>query len=291
MFNEFFRFELSYWLRGWMVYIFFAVIALIFGIAAASDVIVVGGVRGNTLRNSPFSLAMWYSGSSLLTAFMAAAIYDSSASRDFANKMSDILFSKPIHKWRFLLGRFLGATIAALIPALGISFGILAAHAFNAYDTERWGPVSLWHHWQPFLVFVIPNTFIFGALVFAVASLTRNTLYSFLSVLVVLILYGITQGIAGQLDYESLSAWSDPFGSAPFDQATKYWTVNDRNTRAIPITPLLIGNRVLWLAIAALVFWVAGSRFRFESSTASKASKLGGNGSVEKPAQIGRAHV
>jgi hypothetical protein len=88
MFREFFRFEVSYWLRSWMVYIFLAVIALLFGIAAGSDAISVAGVGGNMLRNSPYSVAMWYAGASLITAFMAAAIYDSSASRDFANKMS-----------------------------------------------------------------------------------------------------------------------------------------------------------------------------------------------------------
>ncbi|MFN9508090.1 MAG: M1 family aminopeptidase [Planctomycetota bacterium] len=273
MFSEFFKFELSYWLRGWMVYIFFAVIALLFGVAAGSDVISINGVGGNTLRNSPFSVAMWYAGASLITCFMAAAIYDSSASRDFANKMSDILFSKPLRKWGFLLGRFLGATIAALIPSMGIGFGILVAHAFNASDTERWGPSAFWHHWQPFLIFVIPNTLIFGALVFAIASVTRNTLYSFLSLLAVFVVYGVTQGVVGQLDYESIAAWIDPFGSAPFDQATKYWTVNDRNTRSIPITPLLIANRALWLSIAGLIFWVAGTRFRFESSVASRTIK------------------
>ena len=275
MFSEFFRFELSYWMRGWMVYIFFAVIALLFGLAAGSDVVTVAGVGGNTLRNSPYSVAMWYAGASLITAFMAAAIYDSSASRDFSSKMSDILFSKPLGKWGFLLGRFVGASVAALIPAVGIGIGILFAQLFNGSDPERWGPVAFWHHWQPFLIFVIPNTLIFGALVFAIASVTRNTLYSFLSLLVVLALYGITQGIAGQLDYEGLAAWTDPFGSAPFDQATKYWTVSDRNTRGIPVTSLLIGNRILWLSIAAIVFCIAGKRFRFESSSAaSKTDRL-----------------
>ncbi|MFN9346401.1 MAG: ABC transporter permease [Planctomycetota bacterium] len=211
MFSEFFRFELSYWLRSWMLYIFFAVIALLFGIAAASDAITIGGVGGNTLRNSPFSVANWYAVSSLITAFMAVAIYDSSASRDFSSKMSDILFSKPLGKWGFLTGRFLGATIAALIPAAGIGAGVFIAYLLNASDTERWGPSAFWHHWQPFLIFVIPNTLVFGALVFAVASVTRNTLYSFLSMLVVLVVYGTTQGIAGQLDYEGLAGWTDPF--------------------------------------------------------------------------------
>jgi ABC-type multidrug transport system fused ATPase/permease subunit len=39
---EFFRFELRYWLRGFMVYIFFFIVALLFGIATGSDNIQVG---------------------------------------------------------------------------------------------------------------------------------------------------------------------------------------------------------------------------------------------------------
>lgn len=114
MFREFFRFELSYWFRGVMVYVFFAAMALLYGLAASSEFVQIGGVGGNVLKNSPFSLANLYIGATLLTGFMAAAIYDSSASRDYANKMSDILFSKPLSKWGFLVGRFAGASLVEI---------------------------------------------------------------------------------------------------------------------------------------------------------------------------------
>ncbi|MFM9117191.1 MAG: ABC transporter permease, partial [Planctomycetota bacterium] len=239
MFREFFRFELTYWLRGWMIYIFIAVVALLFGLAAGSDNIQVGGPTGNAHKNAPYTIALWYATAGILTCFMAAAIYDSSASRDFSNKMSDLLFSKPLSKWGFLLGRFAGATVIAILPAFGISIGILIAHAVNATDTELWGPDYFWHHWQPFLLFVIPNTLLFGSIVFAIASVTRNTLYSFLGVLLVFICYAISQTIAGALDYEVLASLIDPFGATPFAVASKYWTVPERNTLPIPLTPLL----------------------------------------------------
>lgn len=265
MFREFFRFELSYWMRGLMVYVFVVVMALLYAIATGSELVEISPSGGNLLRNSSHAIATWYIGASLLTSFMAATIFDSSASRDYANKMSDILFSKPLNKWAFLGGRFAGASLVALLPCLGVTLGILIANFTNLSDTERWGPVDLSKHLTPYLLFVIPNSLIFGSIVFAVASITRNTLYSFLSLLAILVVYGVTQSVASQLDYEWLATWLDPLGAASFEEATKYWTISDRNTRDIPVTAMMLWNRMLWLGISAVVFiWVV-NRFQFET--------------------------
>jgi len=265
MFREFFRFELSYWLRGWMIYIFVAVMTFLFAFAAGSDFVQVGGPVGNAHKNAPYIIAMWYAGASILTCFMATAIYDSSASRDFTSKMSDILFSKPLNKWGFLWGRFSAATVIALLPAFGISLGVLIANWYHGANAERWGPNHLWDHLLPNILFTLPNTLLFGAVVFAIATVTRNTLYSFLGVLLLLVGYAISQVVAGQLDYEILSCLIDPFGAAPYEVATKYWTVDERNTKSIPLTLLLLANRAIWLTVSLLVFGIAGRYFTFET--------------------------
>lgn len=266
-----------------MIYIFVAVMAVLFGFAAGSDFVRVGQSIGNTHTNAPFVVALWYAGASLLTCFMATAIYDSSASRDFSTKMSDILFSKPLSKWGYLMGRFSAATIIAILPALGISMGIIAAQLVNFSDLERWGPIRVWDHLLPILVFTIPNTLLFGAVVFAIAITTRNTLYSFLGVLFVLVGYGVAQGVAGSLDYELFTCLSDPFGADAYDVSTKYWTVDDRNTRSIPFTPLLLGNRVLWLSVSALVFGIAASRFTFEARAERSRKKKNVGPVIDEP--------
>jgi ABC-type transport system involved in multi-copper enzyme maturation permease subunit len=276
MFREFFRFELSYWFRGVMVYVFLAVMALLYAIATGSELVQISPTGGNLLRNSSHAIATWYIGASLLTSFMAAAIYDSSASRDYANKMSDILFSKPLSKWGFLGGRFAGASLVALLPCLGVTFGILIANLIHQSDTELWGPLDLGKHLKPYWLFVIPNSLIFGSVVFAVASITRNTLYSFLSLLAFLMVIGVTQSVASQLDYEWLASWLDPLGAAAFEDATKYWTISDRNTRDIPVTAMMVWNRILWLGLATVVFlWVA-NRFRFETAVRREGRRWGG---------------
>jgi ABC-2 type transport system permease protein len=285
MCGEFFRFELRYWLRGWMIYIFVMATTVMFGFVAGSDFVTLGSPAGNTHSNSPYMIALWHASGGLLTCFMAAAIYDSSASRDFSSKMSDLLFSKPLNKWGFLAGRFLGATIIAVLPAFGVSLGILVAQAFTSWDSERWGPVLLWHHWQPILWFAIPNTLVFGSVVFAVASVTRNTLYSFLAVLVLWVTYTLSQFVDGSLEYENFASLIDPFGLSSFGVATKYWTVADRNSLPIPLTGMFIANRVLWIGISIAIFAIAGWLFTFETRARgrAKASKESTEDSDAKP--------
>ena len=43
-----------------------------------------------------------------------------------------MLFSTPVRKRDFLLGRFLGAAAVAVIPLLGVSLGVLAAPLVTA---------------------------------------------------------------------------------------------------------------------------------------------------------------
>lgn len=264
MFGEFFRFELQYWFRGWMIYIFIAIVSLMFGLAAGSEFVQVGGAIGNTYRNAPYIVALFYATASTITCFMAASIYDSAASRDFTSKMADILYSKPLRKWDYLLGRFLAASVVGFLPTLGVSVGIAIATLVNMGDTDRWGPIGIANHLLAILVFAIPNTLLFGAIVFAIATVTRNTLYSFLGLLALIVGYAVAQAALGKLEFEMIAALSDPFGAAAFDSATKYWTVDERNTQSIPLTQWLILNRVIWLGVAAAIFGYAGTRFSFE---------------------------
>ena len=120
---EFFRFELRYWLKSTMLYIFIVVMALLFGLAAVSDNIQIGSSLGNTFRNAPYNIQKFYAMAGTFSALMITTFFDSAASRDFSAKFSDILFSKPIRKYQYLLGRFLAATIIGTLPMIGISIG------------------------------------------------------------------------------------------------------------------------------------------------------------------------
>src|SRR4051794_31488950 len=169
MFSYFLRYEIRYWLRGAMVWVFFGIIALMIFGATSSDNIVVGGALSNTHRNAPFVIENYYSSVCLLTLLMTTAFVNSAASRDFAFNTYQILFTTPLKKPGFLLGRYLGSAAVSVIPLLGVSAGILLAKYMPWVDAERWGPVSWQAHGLGILVFAIPNTLFVAAVVFAIA--------------------------------------------------------------------------------------------------------------------------
>ncbi len=286
---EFFKFELRFWTRGFMVYIFLGIVSLLFGFATGSDNVQVGAAIGNTYRNAPYVIMQYYVAAGLLAALMVSAIYDSAASRDFATKFSDVLFSKPIGKWNYLVGRFVAATLIALIPSLGISVGMIIAGAMPNLDAERWGPIRWDAHALGMLVFAIPNTLLVGSVVFAIAAWTRNTMYSFLGVLMLMVAYGISQTILSDINNETIAMLVDPLGGAPYSVLTKYWTVDQRNHWVLPVSGILILNRVIWLLVALLIFALAGWRFSFETGRVrgQKATESSGDLKIENSPVLG----
>ena len=60
MFIHFLSFEIRYWLRSWMLWIFFLIVALMIFGATSTDQIQVGGALENTYRNAPFVIENYY---------------------------------------------------------------------------------------------------------------------------------------------------------------------------------------------------------------------------------------
>jgi len=291
MFLHFLTFEIRYWLRSWMLWIFFFVVALLFFGASSSDQITVGGALENTFRNAPFVIENDYSFVFLLTLLMTVAFVNSAASRDFAANTYQMVFATPLRKSAYLSGRFLGSAIIAVIPALGTSLGILVAKWMPWIDPERWGPVHWQAHLYGILVFAIPNTFFIAAIIFAIAILTRSTVTSFIGGLFLLTAYGVGQALTSDLQHETAAALLDPFALRTFGLATKYWTVAEKNTSVIGYGDhLLLLNRLIWISVGVLVFAFAYSRFRFEERASKKKAKQG-TADEKAPATLAPAHL
>ena len=270
---QFLFFEIRYWLRSVMLWVFTGIVALLVLLAMSSDQVTVGGAIGNTYRNAPFVVEQFYSIFWFITLLMATAFVNSAASREFAFNMYQIIFTKPIRKLDFLVGRFLGAVVISTIPMVGISVGSLFARFMPWADAERFGPVVWSAHWQGILVFALPNTFFIAAIIFTIAVLTRSTVISFLGGLLLLVANIIAGVLTSDLQNERLSAMLDPFGNNAFALLTKYSTVAERNGHAVGFTGLLVWNRLLWLVVGALIFAFACWRFSFSERTSRPSKK------------------
>jgi len=222
MLRHIFAFEIRYWFRSWMVWIFLLIIgALIFG-AASTDNITLGDALSNTFRNSPYNIQNFYSFIGLFTMIMAAAFVNSAAARDFSFNTYQIIFSTPLRKSDFLLGRFFGATLVSMIPMLGVSIGIILAKYMPWIEPDRWGPVVWKAHLDGILIFALPNAFIIAAILFAVAVLARNEIVSFVASLIMLAGYIVSDILLQNVERQKLGAILDPFGIRTYAYVTRY---------------------------------------------------------------------
>jgi ABC-2 type transport system permease protein len=278
MFNTFFKFELKSWLRSPMPWIFLFIFGLLCFFGTISDDVTIGGSYGNVWKNAPFVAQNWYAVFSLMSILLVTAFLNTAAIRDFERNMSQIVFSKPISKASYYFGHFWGAIVIAIIPMLGVSLGmwsgVLANSMADWLDAGRFGPFEIQGHLMGLLVFAIPNMLFVGGILYAVAINTRSTLYSFVAATALLVGYIVAGNMMRDMENEQLSLLLDPFGFRAFSVATKYWTVDDKNTHAIGLVGGLLLNRLIWVSVGMLALVFGYRKFDFsEKKAGSKRGK------------------
>jgi ABC-2 type transport system permease protein len=272
MFRHIACFEIRFWLRSWMLWIFLIVIGLVICGVVSSDDVMAELNLSNIYRNAPFAIANHYGSMGVFTLLMTAAFVNFAALRDFSYNTHQMMFSTPLRRRDLLLGRFAGATVISMIPMLGVSFGVLLARYAPRADAERWEAVSWTAHLKGILVFALPDTFFTAAILFAAAVVWRREIAPFIAA----ILLFIGRAVAGQLfqdvQWEHVRGLVDPFGFRAFAVVTKYWTVADKNALFPSLSGLLLWNRLLWIGVGCAAFALAYSRFSFtERRTRGKA--------------------
>ncbi|MFM9829330.1 MAG: M1 family aminopeptidase, partial [Sphingomonas sp.] len=138
-------------------------------------------------------------------------------------------------------------------------------------DSETLGPNMLGAYGFAYFVMALPNIFITSAIFFAVATMTRSMMYSYVGVVVFLVLYGIVLTLLRQLpDFRAWGGYVEPFGFGAFATATRYWTTNDSNTLTPSLSGMLLVNRLTWIAVGLAALGLAYARFSFTERGASK---------------------
>jgi ABC-2 type transport system permease protein len=256
-------FEIRYWLRSWMLWIFTLITAALFFGAVSSDHVTVGEALSNAYRNAPYVIENYYAMVGLLALLMVTAFVNSAAARDFSYNTYQIIFTTPLRRRDFLLGRFFGATLVSVIPMLGVSIGILLAKYMPWVEPDRWERVIWSAHLKGILVFAVPNAFFMAAILFTIAVLARNEIVSFVGALLLITGYGVSAALLSDIEREPVAALLDPFAIRTFALATKYWTVAEKNSNSLGLSGLMLWNRLLWIGVGVLFLVFAYYRFSF----------------------------
>lgn len=291
MFKDFFLAELRYALRQPMIYIFLSLMALLVFGATASDNVMIGGSVGNVLKNAPHIITVFTSVMTIFGLLIAAAYFNNAALKDHNNQFNEILFSTPLSRSGYFFGRFFGALILSTIPMLGVYLGVFLGSvlgpAFGWVDADRFGPFYLETFVNNYLLFILPNMFFAGSIVYALAQKWKSTVISFVGALVIIIAYIISGTLMSDIDNETLGALTDSFGIRAYSLYAKYYTPIEKNTLSPTLSGILLLNRLLWIAVGSVILGVSYWGFSFmeknKKVTAPKAEKASAQATFTKP--------
>ncbi|MEQ1755062.1 MAG: M1 family aminopeptidase [Micropepsaceae bacterium] len=262
MFSKIARFEFFYQLKSPVFWVSgFVFFLLAFGSAASSRIHI--GATGNTNINAPFAIVITLLVMSIFSLFLIAAFVANVIVRDDDTGYGPIIRSTSVTKFDYLFGRYTGAFLASALAFAFVPLGLFAGIHVPWIDQERLGPIVIEHYVLAYVGYALPAMFVASAILFAVAAIVRSMTLTYLGVIVLFILYGISSQWLSDLKSEEFAALFDPFGLSAVSQVTKYWTASDRNTMFPPLGGIVAENRLLWVGVAFVLLWVAHTSYRF----------------------------
>jgi ABC-2 type transport system permease protein len=260
-------FELRLQLRSPLFFIGFLLFFLLTFASVTLDGIQIGD-RGNVHVNSPYAILQTLAVMNLFAIFVVTAFVANVVIRDDETGFAPIIRTTRVSKLDYLVGRFVGAIVAAFLLLTGVPLAILIGSWMPWIDPEKLGPFVPGHYLYALFFYGVPTLVVMSSGFFALATLTRSMLWTYVGVIAFLVLFILSGELLKDPAYDTFSALIDPFGLGALGQATKYWTAADRNTMLPPVTGLILQNRALWLGVGLVLFLIAYARFRFEAKDA-----------------------
>ena len=289
-FREIFRFELACQLRRVSTWLCFAVLfAFAFGTMRSSR-----PTDEAILQNSPFGIAFFTVLGGVIWLLAAASVAGEAAARDAQTRMHPLTYTAPVGKAAYLGGRFLAAFAVNALLLLGVQAGMLLGLYLPGVEGALLGPFRPAAYLTAYGFIALPFAFAATAFQFAWAALDRRPMASYLaSVLLFITSTFVLLVVAQLLGRWELVSLLDLVGiGAIVFHLGDTWTAAEQNARLAGLEPMLLANRVIWLALAAGVLAFTGLRFRLAHPAESTRRRRTGrrrDAPAEVPARSGIA--
>jgi ABC-2 type transport system permease protein len=259
-------FELKYQVKSPLFAILFVILfALAFALITGNPVDELGA-SSNVKWNSPYVVMICLLLMSLFGTLTTTAFVVNSIHRDFELNTDALFFSRPVAKWQYMGGRFLGSFLAGMLVFAGVCLATLLGNFAPWVPKEHLGPIELFPYLYSIAILVLPNLLFAGALFFAVAALTRSLMATYASIVGTVVLYGVANALAEGMETQTWAAMLDPFGVRAAMIAMQYWSVFEKNTQVIPLEGIFLWNRVMWVGVALACLAFAYVKFSFSTA-------------------------
>lgn len=270
MLGAIFSFEFKRWFRNLSFYLYFALFfALSFFVMASAlgyfDFLG-ATTASNTIVNSPIAINGILNGLSQLVYFIIPTVIGATVYRDFKYNTHTILYSYPFNKFDYLVGKFFSGFFITVIITFSIGLAFLFATVLPFANESLLGPISVWAYFQAYVIFVIPNIFFIGTIIFALVTMSRNVYIGFIFVILLFVLQALLGNITNNMENKYAVALIEPYGMEALNYVTKYWTIEEQNMKDIPFDEVIIYNRLIWVGVGLLVFTALYFTFSFTHS-------------------------
>ena len=243
-----------------------------------SGTALLGWVRGPAIglgwaTNSDFYIARTLKAFSFLLGppLFSAVIMGDAIIRDFRWRIDPLIFSKPLSRAQYFLGKFVGNffVLICCMSAFPLTLMLLQAFHPSRMVVQQ---AKVTPYFKHFFFFVVITHLTLAAVYFAVGTLTRNSkivyglAVSFYPIYVSLMLFLVSPlTIRWKIFFDAFLLSSGPSNNG-FGNSAEFL-----NSYVVTYTPEMIGNRILLIFGAVLLLMIAYLRFtRDEAAVSTK---------------------
>ncbi len=262
MFWVIFRSELSASFRSPAFWIFSLILALFSFMDASNDVVTrtVMTRFGQAWHNAPVFISRTMAIMSIVGVLFSVVLVARTVAKDFGAKIHHFIFTTQTSKFSYLFGRYFAGLLANLLIYIGVLMGLVLG--WQSIDSSFSGPIEISPFLFALLVVLLPNLLLVSSIFFSLATLSRKMFLTYIAAIGFMLLYTTLSGIIRNSDNQVLTTLFDPTLLAYLSFQTTNWTIAEINSNPVPISTLLILNRVIWLSISVALLLYTSTRFK-----------------------------
>ncbi|MEO0734363.1 MAG: ABC transporter permease, partial [Bacteroidota bacterium] len=264
MFSTLLQAELRHWARQPIPYLFATVLfAIAFVVMWGMASEAAGGDNAEVL-NSPYRLSFMTNYLSLLLLFLLPSVVGAALHRDYKSRMYTLLYAYPLTKHAYLAAKFGAAMLVVFLVVCTIGLGFALGAQMPGIPPEVIAPFRPAAYAQFYGLFLLPNMVLFGLLVFLVVIRTRNIYLAFIAVILLVAGQAIVSGLLRTADFQTLAALLDPTGDTAVKSVMRQYTLAERNVMLLPVSGVILANRLLWYGVTFILAIYTYRRFSFQ---------------------------
>jgi ABC-2 type transport system permease protein len=273
MFLTIYAHEIKTWFKKPLFYIYAGALfilamlisAIAVGVFDSDNVTVTSSIELNSAIGIYGMLNLF----ALLTYLLIPSIMGGTIQRDFENNMHNVLYSYPLKKLTYLLAKFSAGFTMTLLVIIASILGLTLGFYLPGANEFLIGPFKIMNYLQPFLLFIIPNVFFYGIIVFSITAFVRNINIGFMVVLVLIICQIAAGTAADSMEDTYWLELLEPTGNTATYNQVRYWSPQEQSNQLIPVEGTLLYNRLIWLGFSILVFIGVLFGFKFSQNPLS----------------------